>query len=127
MAEIFDLQKAREFCKLADPEQAAYNVRLYEKGVYRAAKMLPAACDEIERLRAENAKLNEQADLNCDAHDSLLAQNSKQAKRIKELEAALITDRTEKLAIAFVGYEPPMTMEDCNRMAREQLKTENRL
>lgn len=59
--------------------------------------------------------------------DSLEECAKRATKRIEELEAALITDRTEKLAIAFVGYEPPMTMEDCERMAREQLKKENLL
>ncbi|MCK9571100.1 hypothetical protein M0R72_19280 [Candidatus Pacearchaeota archaeon] len=44
-----------------------------------------------------------------------------------KLEAALIIDRTEKLVMAFAGYEPPMTMEDCEQMARKQLHTEGLL
>ncbi len=51
----------------------------------------------------------------------------KQEKKINELEAALIIDRTEKLVMAFAGYEPPMTMEDCEQMARKQLHTEGLL
>jgi len=88
MAE-FDIKKAREICEnlpIGGGQTIKANIA-FMRAYYPAGRMLPAALDEIERLRADNEIL-----LNVvTAGDTNIIVNSKeQAKRIQELGAALI-------------------------------------
>ena len=108
----FNVQKAREICSI---RAHVAETRCYDaKADREAADMLPAALDEIVRLRRE-------------CRECINANTYAQAKRIAELEEALVDERANLIGVTNATAGKLIDCLEADKFAREQLRAEGKI